>query len=70
MAALLAEQGFTAGDATLEGPQGFFEVYNGAGNYEVDRLLTDGLTYRRLLTRASASTVSVVEHSRCDLRSV
>ena len=41
MAALLAEQGFTAGDSTLEGPQGFFEVYNGAGNYEVERLLTD-----------------------------
>lgn len=41
MAALLAEQGFTAGSASFEGPQGFFEVYNGAGNYDTARLLTD-----------------------------
>ena len=38
-AALLAEQGFSAQTAALEHPQGFFEVFNGAGNYAVERLL-------------------------------
>jgi 2-methylcitrate dehydratase PrpD len=38
-AALLAEQGFTAQSAALEHPQGFFEVFNGAGNYAAKRLL-------------------------------
>lgn len=38
-AALLAEQGFTARDTALEDPQGFLEVFNGAGNYDTARLL-------------------------------
>ncbi|MFT5174168.1 MAG: 2-methylcitrate dehydratase PrpD [Gammaproteobacteria bacterium] len=38
-AALLAEQGFTAHSAALEHPQGFFEVFNGAGNYAMEQLL-------------------------------
>ena len=38
-AALLAEEGFTANDEVLEHPHGFLEVYNGAGTYDVERLL-------------------------------
>lgn len=37
-AALLAEQGFTAQTAALEHHQGFFEVFNGAGNYATERM--------------------------------
>ncbi|MFM0298997.1 MmgE/PrpD family protein [Paraburkholderia sediminicola] len=36
VAALLAREGFTAGDATFEHRQGFLNVYNGAGNYDAD----------------------------------
>jgi 2-methylcitrate dehydratase PrpD len=39
MAALLAEQDFSAGTEVLEGPQGFLRVYNGEGNFNVERLL-------------------------------
>ncbi|MDE0814657.1 MAG: MmgE/PrpD family protein [Alphaproteobacteria bacterium] len=39
MAALLAEQGFTANDGVFEHPQGFLNVYNGAGNFDESRLL-------------------------------
>jgi 2-methylcitrate dehydratase PrpD len=38
-AALLAEQGFDASPDALEHPQGFLEVYNGAGNYDVGAML-------------------------------
>jgi 2-methylcitrate dehydratase PrpD len=38
MAALLAREGFTANLAAFEHPQGFFEVFNGAGTYDPDRL--------------------------------
>lgn len=39
MAALLAEQDFTANDGVFEHPQGFLDVYNGAGNYDESKLL-------------------------------
>ena len=36
LAALLARDGFTANRESFEHPQGFFEVFNGAGDYEVE----------------------------------
>jgi 2-methylcitrate dehydratase PrpD len=39
LAALLAKEGMTANEGALEHPQGFFAVYNGAGNFNADRLL-------------------------------
>jgi 2-methylcitrate dehydratase PrpD len=39
MAALLAEQGFSAAPDALEHPHGFLEAFNGAGNYDVGRML-------------------------------
>ena len=38
-AVLLARGGFTAGAEAFEHKQGFFEVYNGAGNYDATRIL-------------------------------
>lgn len=38
MAALLSEQGFTARPDAFEHRQGFFEVYNGAGTYDPERI--------------------------------
>jgi len=37
-AAMLADKGFTAKTSAFEGKKGFFEVYNGAGNYRVENL--------------------------------
>ena len=39
LAALMVQQGFTANPAALEHKQGFLEVFNGAGTYDVDRIL-------------------------------
>lgn len=39
LAAQLARRGMSANPAALEDPQGFLEVYNGAGTYEPSRLL-------------------------------
>jgi hypothetical protein len=39
MAALLAEQEFTANDGVFEHPQGFLNVYNDAGNFDDSKLL-------------------------------
>lgn len=39
LAAKLAADGFTGNPDALEHPQGFFEVFNGRGNYSVERLL-------------------------------
>jgi len=39
LAALLAKEGMTANEGALEHPQGFLAVYNGAGNFDADRLL-------------------------------
>jgi 2-methylcitrate dehydratase PrpD len=39
-AALLAQQGFEAAPEALEGRQGFLDVFNGAGNYDADKMLT------------------------------
>jgi 2-methylcitrate dehydratase PrpD len=39
LAALLAKEGMTANAGALEHKQGFFLVYNGAGNFNPDRLL-------------------------------
>ncbi|MDA7766819.1 MmgE/PrpD family protein [Alphaproteobacteria bacterium] len=39
LAVRMADAGLTAGSFALEGQQGFFEVYNGRGNYDPDRLL-------------------------------
>jgi 2-methylcitrate dehydratase PrpD len=41
MAALLAADGFTAGADALEHRQGFFLVFNGAGNFSADAVLAD-----------------------------
>jgi 2-methylcitrate dehydratase PrpD len=38
-AALLAKEGFTASPDAFEHKQGFFEVYNGAGNYDASKAL-------------------------------
>lgn len=41
MAALMAQQGFTASLEAFEHPQGFFNVFNGKGNYRAERALAD-----------------------------
>jgi 2-methylcitrate dehydratase PrpD len=41
LAAQLAELGMTAPATALDGPRGFFEVYNGAGNYDATALVID-----------------------------
>jgi 2-methylcitrate dehydratase PrpD len=41
LAALLAADGFTAGEDAFEHPQGFFLVFNGAGNFSADAVLAD-----------------------------
>lgn len=38
-AALLARDGFTAGDKAFEHKQGYFEVFNGAGNYDASKAI-------------------------------
>jgi 2-methylcitrate dehydratase PrpD len=38
-AALLARDGYTASPVAFEHKQGYFEVYNGAGNYDADKIL-------------------------------
>ena len=38
LAALLARDGFTANGGAFEHPQGFFEVFNGPGNFDADRI--------------------------------
>ena len=39
LAAQLAAKGFTANPQALEAPQGFLDVYNGPGNYSIERIL-------------------------------
>jgi 2-methylcitrate dehydratase PrpD len=41
MAALLAADGFTAGEEAFEHAQGFFLVFNGAGNFSAEAVLAD-----------------------------
>lgn len=41
LAALMAENGFTANKGVFEHSQGFFEVFNGAGTYVVDHVLAN-----------------------------
>jgi 2-methylcitrate dehydratase PrpD len=41
LAALLAQQGFTANPGALEHRQGFLEVFNGAGTYDPERMLAN-----------------------------
>lgn len=38
-AALLARNGFTASPVAFEHKQGYFEVFNGSGNYDADKIL-------------------------------
>ena len=40
-AALMAAKGVNGSPAALEHPQGFLEVFNGAGNYDAERMLVD-----------------------------
>src|SRR5262249_56658308 len=40
-AALMVKQGFTANPAALDGRQGFLDVFNGPGSYDIDRILAD-----------------------------
>jgi len=42
MAALLAQRGFTADEAILEGPMGFCKLFSGGAEYDIDRV-THGL---------------------------
>ncbi|WP_395541485.1 MmgE/PrpD family protein [Neotabrizicola sp. sgz301269] len=39
-AAMMAAQGVNGAPVALEHPQGFLEVFNGAGNYQAERMLT------------------------------
>lgn len=39
LAAQLAREGYSAADNAFEHPQGFLEVFNGAGNYDASRML-------------------------------
>jgi 2-methylcitrate dehydratase PrpD len=41
LAALLAEEGMTANHGALEHEQGFFAVFNGAGNFQAERILAE-----------------------------
>ena len=41
-AALMAKEGFTASAEAFEHKQGYFEVFNGAGTYDVDQIFADG----------------------------
>ena len=40
-AAMLAKEGFTSNDNAFEHKQGFLEVFNGPGTYNVDKMLAD-----------------------------
>ena len=40
-AALMVKGGFTANPAALEAKQGFLDVFNGPGTYDIDRMLAD-----------------------------
>ncbi len=40
-AALMVQGGFTANPAALEAKQGFLQVFNGEGTYDIDRILAD-----------------------------
>ena len=40
-AALMVKEGFTANHAALEAKQGFLDVFNGPGTYNIDRMLSD-----------------------------
>ena len=40
-AALMVREGFTANPAALEAKQGFLDVFNGPGTYDVERILAD-----------------------------
>ena len=40
-AALMVKEGFTANPAALEAKQGFLDVFNGPGTYDIDRMLAD-----------------------------
>jgi 2-methylcitrate dehydratase PrpD len=40
-AALMAKEGFTASHDAFEHPQGYFELFNGAGNYHVEKILAN-----------------------------
>ncbi len=41
LAALLAQRGYTANPAAIEHKQGFLEVFNGRGTYDIDKMFTD-----------------------------
>src|SRR6266702_1936530 len=41
LAAMLAREGLTAGSEAFQHKQGFFDVYNGAGNFDADAALRD-----------------------------
>lgn len=41
LSTLLAREGFTANPGAFEHPQGFFEVFNGPGTYDADRLFAN-----------------------------
>jgi len=55
MAAMLARRGYTASHDALEHRQGFFNVFNGAGNYDADAVLRDWAERSTSSRRASPS---------------
>ena len=60
LAALLAKEGMTANVGALEHPQGFFAVFNGAGNFNPDRIFEhwgDPLRPRRPGHRLQAASL-------------
>ena len=58
MAALLAREGFTASADAFEHRQGFFEVFNGAGDYDADAVLRDWADPFDIVTPGIARTRS------------
>ena len=53
-AALLAEQGFSANHAAMEAKQGFLNVYNGPGTFDVGRILSSWGAPLELESRSNA----------------
>ena len=79
LAALLAKEGMTANAGALEHPQGFFAVYNGAGNFNPERILEHwgdpydladpGIAFKRILAAAARiPAVDAMLQLRADAR--
>jgi 2-methylcitrate dehydratase PrpD len=56
MADILARQGMTASRDVFEHPQGFFNVFNGTGNYDADAVLRDWAEPLDIIASSAALT--------------